>query len=592
MLSRILRIAKWEISHQYDGVKFRHLLIIAVFVFASIGFFFIGGLDAEPEKNMYSVATAQGSPYADIIDNTPELKLSLISMEGFENRHHEFDVLIAPDGNTYYNEDREESMIALSILSESVLNHNREAALDKDLEEVAFPVNVNVDFEQQDGQTILEESVIDDTDQDTDDGSDESTDDNGSTDKSENNEDTSDVGDGDSEELDDLEEEQSIVTPRDIQPPLPLESIILAFLFLIPMNFIVQNYASSIFDERIDYSGELLLVTPSSRYQIIVGKTLPYLMAIVAISAIIALAIGASLISVIASSVIGLAFLSIGFITGVFVRSYRELTFVFLSLSIFIFAFVIVPSIFSSIHPIAIISPLTLVVMDLQSDPIGIIDLLFSLGPLTLTSLILFAYGASLYREEDMFTQRSGRRKLLDMFSGQTKNWKYMLIIGMSVVPFVFAFQLLFVALIFALPEGIALPAIFIIAALSEEIAKSLPIYASVVNSRLKDKYIYYGAAMSGLGFFLAEQVTTIGQLVGLTQFDVGSVVVSGVLSSPTFGSGILLILPVLWIAIHPVTTMISAYGAKRSRGMYIVFLIIATIVHVLYNAGVIMYVQ
>lgn len=595
MRSRILRIARWEISHQFENVNLRNVLILLLIIAAAGGLFYFGGSEAETGEDLYTVATSQGSPYEEVIRETPELKLSLISLDGYENRQDEFDLIITPRGDTFYRENREESLMALDILSESILEHNRDRLSKEGLDQVAYPIGLEISFEEFSGSSILEEANTN-NDQNTNEQ------DENQNNEENNEEENTDTGDeenvdesgsqvNDGNQVGEESGENEIVTPKDIQPPLPLESIILAFLFLVPMNFIVQNYSSSIFDERIDYSGELLLVTPSSRYEIIIGKTLPYFTTIFLLSILIALGIGASAISVLASSIIGLAFLSVGFVTGVFVRSFRELTFVFLSLSIFIFAFVIVPSIFTSIHPIAIISPLTLVVMDLQGDPTEVTDILFSLGPLTLTSLILFAYGSSLYREEDLFTQRSSRRKLLDMFSGQTNSWKSMLLIGMSVVPFVFAVQLLFVAFIFAAPEGIALPIIFVTAALSEEIAKTLPVYAGVVNNKLKNKYIYLAAAMSGLGFFLAEQVTTIGQLVGLTQFEVGSVVVSSVYSD-AFGSGIGLILPFLWIGIHPLTAMIGSYGADKSRNFYILSVLVGTAVHVLYNAGVILYVQ
>lgn len=607
MRSRILRIARWEVSHQYESVELRQLIVVLVVILASMGLFYFGGSDAQTGEDLYTVATPQGSPYTEVIREAPELQLSVISFEGFENRQDEFDLIITPRGDTFYRSGREESLAALDILSGAILEYNREELLREDQQQIAYPVALDVSFEELGGSSILEEVASDTNESDSDNENnggennpDDQGDDGSQNDENQNNggqdsqdNQTSNTGEDTGEQNVTVVEngESEVLTPDDIQPPLPLESIILAFLFLVPMNFIVQNYASSIFDERIDYSGELLLVTPSSRYDIIIGKTLPYITGIVGISCLIAVGIGASAISVVSSSVIGFAFLSIGFVTGVFVRSYRELTFVFLSLSVFVFAFVIVPSIFTSIHPIAIISPLTLVVMDLQNDPIEIVDVLFSLGPLALTSVIMFAYGSSLYREEDLFTQRSSRRKLLDMFSGQIDSWKSMILVGMSVVPFIFALQLLFVAFVFALPEGIALPVIFGLAAFTEEIAKSLPVYAGTVNRKLKGKYVYFGAAMSGFGFFIAEQITTVGQLVGLTQFEVGSVVVSGVYSD-VFGSGIGLILPLLWIAIHPLTTMISSYGAKKSRNYYILFVILATLVHILYNAGVVLYVQ
>ena len=64
--------------------------------------------------------------------------------------------------------------------------------------------------------------------------------------------------------------------------------------------------------------------------------------------------------------------------------------------------------------PIALISPLTLVVRDLQGEAVALGEYLFSTGPFCLTAGTLFAMGAGVYREEDMFTQRPVPLEFLD----------------------------------------------------------------------------------------------------------------------------------------------------------------------------------
>ncbi len=74
------------------------------------------------------------------------------------------------------------------------------------------------------------------------------------------------------------------------------------------MNFVIQTYGSTIMDERIKRRGELLLVSPSSRYEIVAGKTLLYLLGLVGIVVATAAVIGGRTLSVAAAIPIALVF--------------------------------------------------------------------------------------------------------------------------------------------------------------------------------------------------------------------------------------------------------------------------------------------
>jgi len=90
-----------------------------------------------------------------------------------------------------------------------------------------------------------------------------------------------------------------------------------------------------------------------------------------------------------------------------FARSFKELTFVTVTITVSLTSYAFVPAIFTQVTPIALISPLTIVVRDLQGQSISLLNFAFSTTPPTLTAAILFGLGAGLYREEDMFTQRA-----------------------------------------------------------------------------------------------------------------------------------------------------------------------------------------
>nr|WP_254714807.1 ABC transporter permease subunit [Natranaeroarchaeum aerophilus] len=487
----------------------------------------------------------------------------------------------------------------------------------------AFPVLVDLRYEASGGAGIVEAGAGSDDDtsgtetngdqeadgdhetdeQETRDDSSEADDEtlDGGADDSDDSDDTTDSEDddpasGDSSDtgnwISDAIAGDSIVdTPAGISPPFPFGSLVLAFLFIIPMNFVIQLYGSSIMNERINRRGELLLVAPVSRGDVIVGKTLPYLAALVLVSVAIALAIDGGPVSIAAVVPIALLFLAATFVGAMFARSFKELTFVTVTISVLLTSYVFVPAIFTEITPIALISPLTLVVWDLQGEAVSALQYTFSTGSFYLLSLLLFGLGAGVYREEDMFSQRSVHLKVLDALANYVSGLKSVAAISALMIPFVFVAQLLTVTVLFALPESFALPVLLLLISCTEEVAKSLHVYAGYAHNRF-DRSISTAVAVgaaSGLGFFVAEKVTHVAQIVGITQLELGAVAfptTDGI--SPTLAVG-LFFLP---LALHTLTTIVSAIGARRDRVHYLAMLVLAISIHTLYNYVVIFHVQ
>ncbi|USZ68710.1 ABC transporter permease subunit [Halorussus salilacus] len=395
-------------------------------------------------------------------------------------------------------------------------------------------------------------------------------------------------------------------TPADITPPFPFESLVLAFAFVLPMNFVIQAYASSVLNERVNDRGELLLVSPVSRGDIIAGKTLPYLLGMVAIATLTALAIAAltpaggdapleiaatAAVSVAAVVPIALVFLASSFVGAMFSRSFKELTFVTVSLSVFLTSYAFIPAIFTDVHPIAAISPLTLVVRALGGGEVALADYAFSTLPLALTAGVLFALGAGVYREEDMFTQRSVPLKFLDALDGQLSGPRSVAKLSALSIPFVFVAELLAVALLFALPVEVSIPVLLVAIALIEEVAKSVGVYAGFAHGRFEPTRgsVALLGFLSGLGFFVGEKATALAQLVGLPDLELGqaafgTVTGLGVETSPLVLVGLLL----APLALHAVTAATTAYGASRDRYWYAGTLVVATLVHAAYNLTVV----
>ena len=380
-------------------------------------------------------------------------------------------------------------------------------------------------------------------------------------------------------------------SPADIQPPFPFQSLVLAFLFVIPLNFVIQAYGSTILSERLNRRGELMLVSPVTRFDIIGGKTLPYAAGALAAEAVIAVGLSylvtggvGGLLSIVAVVPLVLLFLSATFLGAMFARSFKELTFVTVTITVTLTSYAFVPAIFTNVGPVALISPLTIVVRDLQNEAVSLLEFAFSVTPPTLTALTLFGLGAGLYREEDMFTQRPIPLKVLDALAGPISRPWHVGLVTAVLVPFVFVAELLAVALLFALGE-LSIPLILVFVAVIEEVGKSLHVYASHAHGRFDRGLrtaVVLGAA-SGIGFFLAEKLAVLAQVVGLPQVPAGEAMLDPV----GFSGPLLLAFLLAPLVLHVATATISAVGAARGRRAYVGALAVAMVVHLLYNMAV-----
>ena len=377
-------------------------------------------------------------------------------------------------------------------------------------------------------------------------------------------------------------------SPAEIAPPFPFASLLLAFVFLVPMNFVVQAYGSTILDERIDRRGELLLVAPVSALDVVVGKTLPYLAALAVTTVGVTLAVDGGVLSVLAVFPVALVYLGATFLGAMFARSFKELTFVTVTITVFVTTYVFVPAIFTTIVPVALISPLTLVVRDLQAagavTTLG--EYLFSTGPFYVAAGMLFLLGAGIYREEDMFTQRPVPAKFLDALDARLSGPFSVAVLSAALIPFVFVVELLGIAVLVAFPEELTIPILLLQVAVVEEIAKSLPLFAAFQRDRFAPR-LRTGAflgVVSGVGFFVGEKATAIAQVVGLDRLPLGEAAFA-----PTgIGAGETLALLLAPLVLHTVASAVAALGATRSLRAYVLSLAGAVVVHLAYNYTVV----
>jgi ABC-type Na+ efflux pump permease subunit len=379
--------------------------------------------------------------------------------------------------------------------------------------------------------------------------------------------------------------ERSVSTPETLAPPFPFRSLILAYLFLIPMNFAVQVYAGSSIGERLGRRGESLLASPATARQIITGKALPYAGIMLGISAAIAWIIGGSWLSVLAMAPVVLAFLALEFMAAMVARSFRELTFltVFISVSLTLYTFL--PAVFTSVHPVALVSPITLVVLDLRHAEVPLLHMLYATLPLTVFSLALFYIGAGLYREEDLFHQKPVHAKLLDALARHVKGLGSGAKLTMITIPCVFVAELMMLTFLFAWPAPVTLGAVLLSVALVEEAFKGAPSYAALSRGKIAPRRALAFGALAGLGFFVAEKGILLASLVGLFDLPAGGAIFGG--SGPVLGTtglaqlGLLLLPP---MALHVATASFTALGARFGKRAFLATFLAAGMAHAAYN--------
>lgn len=575
-LKNIYRIAKWETFQTTPSFTIRSILltILLVSVFIGAGMFAVGQ-DTTPNEDIYTVGVDSNNQYYQVLDAADPFRVVEPNEEMFSSG--EIDILIKQDQDIRV-QSTTKGEAALTEFQKSVSEWN-DQTLKSEKESVAYPVRVNIEYvTDSSSNTGIEENTDNDSDE------------NVSNSDSENE-------DSDEEEslsvLDSLIPNSNngvgdISSPSSISPPFPFKSVVFALLYLIPLNFVAQAYSSNIMKERINNRGELLLVTPISRGDIVVGKTLPYFIAMISVISLISLLTGGGLISIIAMVPIVIVFLASVFIAALIARSYKELTFMTVAISVGLIAYSFIPALFSDIHPIALVSPLTIVVQSIDGGTVSAVEFAFSTIPLTVTGLIMFMFGAGMYREEDLFSQKPIHETLLDSVSNSVSGLVSIGVITAFTLPFVFALQLLALSMLFPLPPNIAIIVLFVFVAIIEEIAKSIHIYAGFKNGKL-DKSLrtaIFAGGMSGIGFFVAEKVTVITQFIGLQELEVGQAAF-GAASSPS--SPLMTIVALVFpLILHMGTAMLSAIGARKGFKKYILWMGIAMIVHLGYNLTIV----
>lgn len=344
--------------------------------------------------------------------------------------------------------------------------------------------------------------------------------------------------------------------PRDIRPPFPFMSVMVSFLFVAPMFFISQLYSSSIMDERISHKGVMLLVSPLRGYEMVVGKTLPYFFTLLLFTIGATLWLQGNPLVVLVIIPVILIFLSTAFISSIIARNFRELTMLLVFFAVVLGSYLFIPTAFVNIHEYSIISPLTIVVNQLEGEVVTTGGIIFASAPLLFVSLLAYLFGTLLMNEEGLLVKVGVLDKILDSIERlmQYLGDEHFGVIGIGVlmVPFVFLSQLFLLVIFFNIMSISPLLVIGISIAVSVYIEEWTKALAPIVLIKKGYKNPTLLGILSGIGYFLGEKGLLVLALASVVQGGLGEVLF--------IGAGSLLVIP---LGIHVVGAVISAKGIE-----------------------------
>ena len=591
----VFTVAKWEILRSKGVINREYIFFFVIFAVLLL-LFATSTPESQIEMNakIYTVAIVEDE-YLPLISSDNRFEVIVTDRDEGLKALEAGDVDILILGSDAYLYDRDKSYAALSALEDTSKSY-RINFLNKEVESGkfefydAFPVWISVEYlEREEGFTLPaikenewiepenthHETLLPTTTYTTGPATTARLEDPESSERSEKLKER-------------LFEGSSSTTPSELTPPLPFRAILISFIFIFPLYFLTQLYSSSIMEERINRRGEFLLVSPIKTWEIVVGKLLPYLLFSILIMIAILIYLDRTPMETFEIIMIllpvSLFFLAIFFIAGILTRSFKELTFISVFFAAITSGYLFFPAVFMNIHAISTISPMTLVIRILEGGGIDVQEYLFSTLPFYLTSIVIFAGGISIFREEDLFTEKPVHEKMLDIFDLFLRRDKIfhiylaVLLLSIFLIPFAYMAELMSISLLFSIPLPYSVIGVIIAAASAEEIIKSggpaTVLIRGIAKSNIKNALLL--GIFSGLGFFLAEKLLLLVAITSIT----GSI----------FGASIFftgkLILP---LVLHTTTATIPALGIYRYGKMgFLPFLLLSIIAHSLYNLTIV----
>lgn len=583
MTSPLFRIAMAEAKRQV-GIFDRKVLIAALVVGLVLGLSWPAIQDegVRPDAGIYVVGVSGPTPLDPVIDDEPTFLRVVPGEDGYTRE--ELDLLIRGE-QVSYDPESEKSKAALRQLELATNRWLDEAYTQEEDQGAAFPVRVNAIYQT---RTVVGGPAQEDPGQDVtptpgpgDDQPGDGTDGN-ATDPGNQTHQANVSDDEDPELLNEEGSRQTGLRPDQLDPPFPLESLLLTFAYLIPLTFMSELYSGSIFSEKIRSRGMILLSGPVTSAEVLIGKSLPYVTVMAVIAIGVTVAIGSNIVGLAAVIPIVAFVLASSLFLSIVSRSQRALTFLLVSTNVGLSTFLFLPALFTQIEPVAFLSPVAVISATIRGDPVGLGPFLYATIPMALAAVTLTGLSAASYKADTLFTPGGVFTRIADGLSRVVGSWRSFLMAGILSVPFAFAAELFVLIFAVTLDLDTAFFVFLIGSALVEEVLKAAPSYSHYTRSTGSRWAPWKLGTLIGLGFYLGEKGALAFTLLGFGLLPKGdaALLTFGIAASP-----LLVLAPLL---LHIGTATITAYAARKGKASAGLGLISAVLVHATYNLVVV----
>ena len=287
-------------------------------------------------------------------------------------------------------------------------------------------------------------------------------------------------------------EKEGYILPEELKPPILFEKIVYAFAVLLPFYFISQIFSSSFMEDKLRGRIEVILTAiPDWRY--FAGKLLPYILLTIIFSLLIAILFKNPAIILITLS-IGLLMISIDAFIVFISRSYKELSFISIVVSLVITVYLLLPAVFSFIPSL---SPVSVLMRCIKGEKVDLSMLISSSSHLLIMTGILMLITSKSF---EFMHDRSLLRKIIDVTARINDGYHKTFIFTTLSIPFVLLAELFLIAAIFPL-RNYYIPLLLALA-IVEEFFKGLFIYTASMNNLNP----VISALLSATGFFIGEK--------------------------------------------------------------------------------------
>jgi ABC-type Na+ efflux pump permease subunit len=361
---------------------------------------------------------------------------------------------------------------------------------------------------------------------------------------------------------------------------VPFADVLKASLHLFPLFLVSVFFTSGIMEERKDRRISVLLSSPPSALQIIIGKTLPYLGFALVAELLMTWALGGNLaLGLVIFLPVVVFVLSIYLMVPLVYRTFKDTTFISMFVTVATTLYLLFPAMLLGVSELSYISPLTLAVEMYRGEAISWRAYMTSALPMFLIFGIFIYVGSRILNEEYLTRYRPLYRKLAEavlMAMNRRRPYLSVFLASLCLIPVVYLVQLVILTVSLNLPTQLAFGGILIMSVLVEEVVKSVGIVMLIESRAVRKPWVIVVLTfLSALGFLVGEKLLLLVSIQSVSR---------SLLSAVLLNAGKLWITLLAHFTFTTIVTLLTRWwGPKR----YHLALVVGGVVHLIYNLSI-----